>query len=187
VDQTVPLWVVIALPFAGFGAAAATEYLRGRQTLIREREARNEARQSAREDARDAFERTTLLEFQEAMAALMRNTARILHESEMEYRQSKTWGRKLLPEEIGGELSQQLVVDFQRLRVRLLDDNLRERSLKLLDLCGRMTIGATHDENDDDVRQRANLAFERSISLYTEVAEAIGERLRDLIANWDNR
>ncbi len=107
-NQTVPLWVVIALPFAGYLAAAATEYLRGRQTLIREREARAEERLAARQDARDAFERTTLLEFQDAIAALMRNTARIHHESEMECRRSGTWGREQLPEEIGGEPSNQL-------------------------------------------------------------------------------
>lgn len=186
-DQTVPLWVVIALPFAGYLAAAGTEYLRGRQTLIREREARAEERLAARQDARDAFERTTLLEFQDAIAVLMRNTARIYHESEMEYRRSETWGREKLPEEIGGEPSNQLVRDFQRLRVRLLDHDLREKSTKWWEVTVPATLGAMRDEDDTAARQRAEMAWASSTVLYEELAEGIGERLRFLIAHWDDR
>lgn len=168
-DQTVPLWVIIALPFAGYLAAAATEYLRGRQTLIREREARAEVRLVARQDARDAFERTTLLEFQDATAAVMRNTARIYHESEMEYRRTGTWGREQLPEEIGGEPSIQLVRDFQRLRVRLIDDALRERSREWVEVSASVTLGAMRDEDDASARQRAEAAWSRSITLYNSL------------------
>ncbi len=185
-DQTVPLWVAIALPFAGYLAAAATEYLRGRQTLIREREARAEERLVARQDAKDAFERTTLLEFQDAMAALMRNIGRIYHEAEMEYRRSRTWGRVKLPEEIGGEQSIQLVRDFQRLRVRLLNDALREKSAEWWAASIPATLGAMRDEDDAAARQRAEAALARSGALYQELSEAVGERLRFLIAHWDD-
>ena len=178
VDQTVPLWVVLVLPFAGYIAAAATEYLRGQQALNRERQARSDARKAAREAARDAFERETLLEFQDVMASLMRNAARILHESEMEFRQSGTWGRRLLPEAIGGEASVSLARDFHRLRVRVLDDALREESKEWWLLCAAATIGVMRNEPDKDARQRANDAWTRSTAIYEELAEAIGERLR---------
>jgi hypothetical protein len=186
-DQPVSLWVVIALPFAGYLAAAATEYLRGRQALIREREARAEERFAARQDTRDAFERTTLLEFQDAIAALMRNMARVHHESEMEYRRSGTWGREKLSEEIGGEPSIQLVRNFQRLRVRLLDDALRKKSTEWLEVSSPTTLGAMRDEEDVIARQRADTALAHSASLYKELTEAIGERLRFLIAYKDDR
>jgi hypothetical protein len=127
------------------------------------------------------------LEFQDAIAALMRNTARVHYESEMEYKRSGTWGREKLSGEIGGEPSIQLVMNFQRLRVRLLDDALREKSTKWLEVSTPATLGAMRDEDDAIARQHADTALARSTSLYKEFTEVIGERLRFLIAYSDDR
>ncbi len=182
-----PIWAVIGLPFSGYLAAVATEYLRGRQTLTRERETRQEARAAAREDARDAFERETLIELQDAMAVLMRNAARTHHETEMEYRQSGTWGRRALPEEIGGEPAIALVHDFQRLRVRVLDGELRALCQEWWSAASQSTIPALREEDDESARTRASAVWKRCTALYPQVMEAIGSRLRELVAGWDSR
>jgi hypothetical protein len=100
----------------------------------------------------------------------------------MEYRRSGTWGREKLSEEIGGEPSILLVKNFQQLRVRLLDDALRERSKEWLEISTPATLGAMRDEDDAIARQRADTALARSVFLYKELTGAIGERLRFLIA-----
>lgn len=183
-DATVPAWVAILGPLVGYAIAVGTELLRGRQARIREREARRDTRQAAREDARDSFERETLLQLQDAVAALMRNTARVQHEEEMEYRRSGRWGRSALPEEIEGEISIQFPRDVQRLRVRLLDDRLRELVNEWSSFAAAATIPAMREETDAEARLRSTAAWKRCSDLYIEMAEAIGERLRVLIAHW---
>lgn len=183
-DATFPVWLVFVGPFLGYGVAVGTEYLRGRQTLLREREARQDARRAAREDARDAFERETLLQLQDAVLALMRNTSRVQLETEKEYRRTKKWGRSLLPEEIGGEPSLQFTWDVQRLRVRLLDDDLRELVRVWLSSATAATMGAIGDEDDALARARGATQWDTCSALFIKMAEGIGERLRVLIAHW---
>ncbi len=181
-----PLWVVIALPASGYVAAAATEYLRGRQALTRERESRREAREAARQDARDSFERDSLLELQEAMAVLMRNFARIHHENEMEYQQSGLWGRGVLPKEIGGEAAVSKIQTFHRLRVRVLDRRLRSLCEEWLSAASGSAVPALREEDDREACLRATKDWQRCFELYTDVVEGIGARLRHLISTWDH-
>jgi hypothetical protein len=185
-DGTVPVWLAILGTFLGYAVAFGSEYLRGRQTLTREREARKDARQAAREDARDAFERETLLQLQDAVGALMRNTARVQIEDEKEYRRTGKWGRLMLPEDLGGEPTIQLSRDVQRLRVRLLDDRLRAFVEQWSSLAAAATVGAMREEPDAEARARSVAAWSRCTDLYLEMAEAIGERLRMLIAHWSD-
>lgn len=177
----VPLWVVVVSPFAGYAAAAATEYLRGRQTLVREREARREGRQAAREDARESFERETLIALQDTAAKLMRSVARAWHENEVEFRRFGTWGRRTLPEDVGGEQQVVLVNDFQRFRVRVIDDDLRRLAEQWWAAGARSTVGALCEEDDEDARSRANADWERCAVMYQELVEEIGSRLRTLV------
>jgi hypothetical protein len=181
-NATLPLWVAIALPFIGYIAAAATEYLRDRQSLTRDREARRDARIAAREDAREAFERDTLLAFQEAMESLMRNSAQVFHEDEMEFRRSGRWGI-ILPEDIGGEPSSRLAREFHRLRVRLLDESLRNQASDWSLLAAKATIGALRGENAKEARDRGRLVWEQCQAAYTKLIEATGERIRALISS----
>jgi hypothetical protein len=179
-NATLPLWVAIALPFIGYIAAAATEYLRGKQSLARDREARRDARMAAREDVREAFERDTLLALQEAMESLMRNSARIFHEYEMEFRRSGRWGI-MLPEDIGGEVSSRLAREFQRLRVRLLNESLRNQANNWSLLAAKATIGALRDEIDEEARNRGHITWKQCETAYVNLTEATSERVRTLI------
>jgi len=183
----VPLWVAVVSSLGGYAVAAATEYLRGRQALVREREARREARQAAREDARESFERETLIAFQDTVAKLMRTVARAQHENEMEFRRSGTWGRRALPDDIGGEQQLVLVHDFQRLRVRVIDDNLRQLAEQWWAAGASSSVGALREEDDEAARSRANADWERCAMLYRKLVEEIGTRLRALVATWDQQ
>lgn len=180
-----PLWVVLALPFSGYLTAVATEYLRGHQALTREREARREAREAARQDARDAFERDTLIELQDAIAALMRNTSQIHLENEVEFRKSGSWGRRTLPEEIGGEPQGSRARNFERLRVRVLNDELRNLCEQWWSYAAKSMVPALREEGDQDARLRATADWERSTAIFSEVMEKVGSRLRELYTIWD--
>ncbi len=185
-NHEVPLGVTISLPFLGYAVAVATEFLRGWLSLKKDREARHDALNAAREDERRAFERETLIELQDAMASLMRNTALVIHCSEIEYGQNGTWGRRQLPDEIGGEVSSDLARNFNRLRVRVLNDGLRHQTKEWWEAGAQATIGGLRDEKDDITRQGAMANWERCRKLYEEVFEKIGEQLRVLVAHWDD-
>lgn len=175
-----PFWVILALPLAGYLAAAATEYLRGQQTLTREREARRENREAARQDARDTFERDTLIELQDAISAVMRNVAQIHLENEIEFRRSGLWGRKAFPEEIGGEPQRVRTHNFQRLRVRVLDGDLRSLLDQWWLYASKSMVPALREEGDQEARLRATADWERAMAIFPEVMERTGSRLRDL-------
>lgn len=181
-----PLWVVLALPFSGYLAAAATEYLRGKQMLVREREGRREAREAARQDARDTFERDTLIELQDAISALMRNVGQIHFQNEVEYRQSGLWGRKLLPDEIGSEPQASRAHNFDRLRVRALDEDVRRLCEQWWSSAARSMVPALQGEDDEEARLRAIAEWQRTSAIFPEVMERIGSRLRELFTVWDH-
>lgn len=183
-SDSIPVWAAITLPLVGFAAALATELLRGSQTLKRDREARRENTISERKNARDSFERETLIELQESIAALMRNTGAIFHETEIEFATYGTWGRQQLPEKIGGESSVSLVRDFQKLRVRILDDELRQLAGKWWEIGSQSTIGAMREEPDDQARQRATDAWRTCVAIHEQLNEKLGERLRTLVSHW---
>jgi hypothetical protein len=183
-SDSIPVWAAITLPLVGFAAALATEFLRGSQTLKRDREARLENRVSERQNARDSFERETLLELQESIAALMRNTAAIRHQTEIEFATHGTWGRRQLPEGIGGESAVSLVRDFQKLRVRVLDDDLRQLATEWWESSAKSTIGAMREEPDKQARQRATDAWRTCVELHEQLNEKLGKRLRNLVSHW---
>jgi hypothetical protein len=172
------------LAIASYAAAVITELIRGHQNLKRDREARREMRQAECEAARDSFERDTLIQLQDTMGSLMRNFAKVVHANELEYRNSGTWGRRMLPEDVGGEMSGALARDFHRFSVRVLDDSLRERIKEWSAIGAQSTIGAMRDEADVDACERARAAWGTCQALYTEVAEMVGQRLRTLVAKW---
>lgn len=186
-DATVPAWLAVVGTLSGYAAAFATEYLRGRQELTREREARREAKQAAIYEARDLFERETLIEFQDAAAVLMRNVARVMHETEREYQRTGTWGRSQLPDNVGGEPSAQLARDVARLRVRLLDDRLRTLAGDWSLAAAEATLPSLRDELDVDARSRNAVAFRTCGDLYRQLSEAIGERIRLLVTRWPEK
>jgi hypothetical protein len=178
--SSVPSWVLVGLPVIGYLAAVGTEYMRGRQTLEREREPRRHERQTGRSDARDAFERDTLLELQDALAEFARNCGKIQHLDEMEYRESGVWGRQLLGDEVGGEGSLEYIRRIQRLRVRVLDDNIRARVREYIDHASASTIGAMRDEPAASARARSVSHWAAATDTYMPLFDAIGERLRQL-------
>jgi len=180
-SESVPVWVAIALPFLGYAVAVGTEFIRGWQSRSREREARRDARLAEREEARYSFEMDNLLEIQEAAGRLMRNTGAIFLETEREYSKTGTWGRKLLSDEIGGEPSVILARDFEKLRVRILDESLRQLAGAWWKHGAASAICAMRDEDDDDARLRASADWSRCVELYRELNERLGERLRILV------
>ena len=73
---------------------------------------------------------------------------------------------------------------LQRLRVRVLDDELRRLSEAWHNVTSRSVIGALRDEDDLEARARCDAAWNEATELYHELMEKIGERLRLLIAHW---
>ena len=182
-DGSVPSWVAIAGTLGGFVAALVADALRDGRALRREREGRAEARRIAREDARDNFERDTLLELQDASHRLIRNSGRANAYEESRFRQSGRWPRGPLPEEIGGDISADVIRDVQRLRVRLLDGALRDLASELISACVHVTLSPTQIEADAEKSAAAHASLRRASDLYVALTEGIGERVRAILSH----
>lgn len=133
----------------------------------------------ARQRERDAFQRETLIELQDWLAKLGRATGAIHHHDQMEHHRTQMWARTPVGEEwnLGYREAQ---VNVNRLRVRVLDDDVRrvvrEFSSASVDLILRKVAGLTNDE----ARTRATHAFDRATSLNEPMQELIGDRLSEL-------
>lgn len=103
-DTQTTSWFPFLTLVLGYRLKTFEAWIQDKRTAVREREARDEARRDLRVTRRDAFQRDTLLELQDAVQKLGRGTAAAQHADEMTFRQSNVWRKELLPEDVNQQL-----------------------------------------------------------------------------------
>jgi hypothetical protein len=181
-----PYWFPVVTLLLGAVGGYLADALRDKRATRREAAAAERAdrrewatAQRQRDVARDAFQRETLIELQDWLGKLGRATGASMHHDEMEFRSSGQWGRSLLGEE-WNRAHHEALVNVNRLRVRVLDDDVRQVVQEFSSVCVDVLLGSPADMSDDEGRMRAMHAMDRVTALTPGMHELIGERLRQL-------
>lgn len=165
----------LALGAGVVGTWAASGW-RERSTGRREEAARDAERQVAR----DAFQRETLLELQEAMLALIRSAALVRLKRVIVYRDTGRYGRD--PD--GEELSQSNLDAngrVSRLQQRVLDDDLRAHIRRVHEMCSRLIELPAPELDDADLARETQRTSIELAHAFRALEEHIGRVLRDLL------
>ncbi len=154
---------------------------RDREARTADRELAREGRAAERDVARVAFQRETLLELQDAILRLMRNTALLHINHRTVYRENHTYAREKDPPELSDE-NREANAAVNRLRQRVLDDSVRQDVRVVQELCTQiiMPIQLT-GESDDEAARRADEQNTRLAHEYDDLANHLGEVLRALL------
>ena len=174
-------WAAIVVPITtllgglgGYWLAGRNDDARDRRTLAREESARRAALADRLEEDRHAFQRDTLLELQDELQRLARVATRILLEDERTVKESGRLDQ--LPEGLSDE-EFRIFTAVRRLRVRVLDPELREAVEGFGDVCSRASLPKSGGDKDEILarlrRQQARVA-----ESYSAVNALLGERLR---------
>jgi hypothetical protein len=126
-----------------------------------------------------AYQRETLIELQDWLAKLARASGAIHHHDVMNYRQSGKWGRELLGETLNSQLHEALV-NVNRYRVRVLDDQIRQAADQFVGLSVEVPISGASDQHAHNA-QIGEANAERLARVTIDLNELIGERLRRLL------
>lgn len=154
---------------------------RDREARAADRELAHEARAAERHVARVAFQRDTLLELQDAVLRLMRNTALLHIHHRKVYWENRTYAREKDPPELSDE-NREANAAVNRLRQRVLDDSLRQDVRAVQELCTQITMPTQlTGESDDEAARRANEQNVRLAHEYTDLENHLGEVLRALL------
>lgn len=137
-------WVAVVGPvttllggLGGYWLAGRNEEARDQRATARESADRREALAERLEEDRHNFQRDTLLELQDELQRLARVTTKI---NLQDQKTLKERGQMyLLPEGLSDEAFQ-VTVSVQRLRTRVLDDELRQRIEDFVAICSRDAI-----------------------------------------------
>lgn len=127
-----------------------------------------------REEKARAFQRDTLIELQDAVHDELRAVALVYMADDAAYRETRTWGRKML----GEELNNKVHLAGRRtllLTERIADDELREHLTSLRGLLTQVQMA-----RDPGVAERAHMA---AMDMGTSVMEHIGTVLRSLYSD----
>lgn len=174
--MTTELVPTITLVLGAAGALGA-QGLRERFTSSRERE----ARKAAREVARDAFQRETLLELQDAILRVVRNTTQLRIHHRAVYASTGRYARDPDPPELSDE-NREVMAITTRLRQRVLDDDLRQHVREVQELCTQITMPPqVTGETDEQAAQRADPASVRLAHDYNDLENRLGRVLRALL------
>lgn len=111
------VWFPVMTLFLGALAKGIGDWLLESRKARTDREARRETREESVRAKVIEFQRTTLLELQEAAQALARATGRSQHEDRMAFRQSGAWGKNQYSEG-ANQSSLDANISLTRLRVR---------------------------------------------------------------------
>lgn len=160
------LWGLLGT-FAGAAASIATTVIASRNAASLQRTAAS----LEREEKSRAFQRETLIELQDAVHEELRAVALLYMADKAAFRETGTWGRKLL----GEELNNRVHLAGRRtllLAERVADDGLRDH-IKAL----RGLLTSVQMARDSAVAERAHIA---AMEMGTSVMEHIGTVLRSL-------
>jgi hypothetical protein len=182
-------WSVIIGPvttllggLGGYWLAGHNEDARDQRAASREQVARRAALAERLEDERHGFQRDMLLELQDELQRLVRNAAQIMLQDQKTIKQ---FGQIYL---LGGDLSDQamqITVSVQRLRSRVLDDQLRAAIGDFVSLCSSTGIPPTDYPQgkvpDDQKDQALAKLIKQNMQLaeaYATLTELVGNHLR---------
>ena len=165
----------------GYWLAGRNEETRDQRAASREQVARRAALAERLEDDRHGFQRDTLLELQDELQRLVRNTAQIVLQDQKTIKQ---YGQIYL---LAGDLSDQamqITVSVQRLRSRVLDDQLRAAIGDFVGLCSSAGIqptfpqGKVPDDQKDQELARLRRQNTQLAEAYAALTELVGTHLR---------
>jgi hypothetical protein len=173
----------------GYGLAGRNEEARDQRAVRRENQARLNAFAERLEEDRHAFQRDVLLQLQDELQRLVRNTGQTIMQDE---KTIKEQGQIYL---LAGDLSDeafQITVSVQRLRARVLDDDLRAEVGRFVSTCSAVGIGLMGypgGKIPDEEREAAVNRLERRMSQmgqeYERLTDSLGIHLRrELDRRW---
>jgi hypothetical protein len=163
----------------GFFLAGRNDEARDIRAAERDEASRTAALAQHVRERRHEWQREVLLELQDELQKLARATGRILIQDLKTVREHG--GVFLLPEGLGGDESLAATVAVQRLRSRILADDLRALVGDFVTFCGFATTGATIAHKDDPPEQLAALIEGLQAELgtrYDHLVERLGEHIR---------
>ena len=166
-------WLPAVTLAAGAAGTFAAQLLRERFTSGRDRE----ARRAEREVARDAFQRETLLELQDAMLRVVRTTTLLRINHRTVYASNGTYAREADPPGMSEEFREAVAI-AARLRQRVLDDDLRQRMQDVRGLCTQIVSPPETGETDEQAARRAEDESNRLAHEYSDLEDHLGEVLR---------
>jgi hypothetical protein len=170
-------WLAPVSLAAGVVGTLGGQGLREWLTSGRERE----ARAAEREVARQAFQRDTLLELQDEVLALLRNTAQLHSHHVNVYRATGQYARDRVPEDLDEE-SRLAIARVNRLRQRVIDDDLRQHLAAVRNLCTLVTRPAQMQEGSEaEIAARGEQAWFELAAESRDVEDHIGAVLRGLL------
>jgi hypothetical protein len=166
-DSLLPLGTFLL----GYGGKSLSDWLLHRRTMERDREAREVARRDQLLERRNAFQRQTLLDLQDALMLLGRTYGQMHHQDVMTYKQTGEWQKHKFPGDLAEE-SRATQSHTSVLVSRVRDENVRELVQKFKDY-GVSTLQCANRELGD----RAMLLMATTSN---EVNQRIGEILRKM-------
>lgn len=166
----------------GYWLAGRNEEARDQRAASRELIARRAALAERLEEDRHGFQYDTLLELQDELQRLIRNTAQIMLQDEKTIKQS---GQMYLLTGDLSDLAMQITVSVQRLRSRVLDDQLRAAIDNFVGLCSSAGIppieypqGKVPDGQKDQALAKLRKQNTRLAKAYATLTEMVGSHLR---------
>ncbi|HEU0085030.1 MAG TPA: hypothetical protein VFQ87_19440 [Bradyrhizobium sp.] len=171
-DAATTSWFLTVVSLvAGYGLKSITDLVQHKWNVEKEREARKAARQDQRFQRRSAFQRETLLALQDACMDLGRATAQANSLNLAEFRASKTWNRRRLPDDLD-ESHRLAQARTQLLLVRVRDASVRQLAANLRELSAETLLGRSADDSEHALASMG-LVFE-------SLNNRIGELLREI-------
>jgi len=167
----------------GYWLAGRNDDARDRRAAERESNARRAALSERLEEDRHAFQRETLLQLQDELQRLSRNTAEGISQDRSTIRER---GQIFIhPDNLSDE-GRQIIVSVQRLRARVLDPELRSRVNDFINVCTATWLTLTMEYPGGivpDGEKEAALARISRLSLemaqaYQQLTDVLGVHLR---------
>lgn len=164
-------WFPVITLILGAVLKGVFDLLTERRSENRNRRARIEQRRDTLQAKRIEFQQATLLEVQEVTARLVRMAGRINVHDEMQFRATGDWHGSRLPEEVDqGFLVEQ--TSFNRLRVRIRDDQAREVAKQFSEAIVNSTLARSQSE--------AQAHLHEMMGYLITFSERVGVLLREL-------
>ena len=170
-DISSAAWFPVVTLVAGYIMKAISDRLDHTRAVQRERENRRETRRAQLAERSAEFQRTTLLDLQEAIQDLLRASGSIIHADTMSFRTTGEWRRQKLPEglsEAQFEANRKCIL----LTVRVRNDEIRN----LAHTFRIVVLDASNSLNEQTANNEMLIAGENSERLH----KLIGEQLRKL-------
>jgi hypothetical protein len=184
-------WAAVIAPITTLAGGLGGYWLAGRNDEARDvRAAQREETARVADytkhlwDRRHEWQRDVLLDLQDELQGLTRQTFMVLQQDLKTVREHGELRR--LPEGVGGEESIAATVAVQKLRTRTLADDLRAYVGEFVSFCATADTGilAHKDDPQDDLIARLDSLITEIGDRYVELVERVGEHIRGNEMGW---